>query len=228
MERCNDGYSSDPDFRLIESILWHRRFFLLEEHRHRLAGSALKFGFSYEPRRIEGCLRKFETGSLTKGLHYKVRVLLSRNGFCTVTAEELPLKKLGPWRLAVSAVRTDSSNIFLYHKTTNRQLYDSELKKYLQSGYHEVLFCNERGEVTEGSFTNVLAKINGSWVTPDLRCGLLPGVFRQHLLKRMRGRLVEARISVAQLAGADRIFVCNSVRGCIATGSPDTIIGVNL
>ena len=58
----------------------------------------------------------------------------------------------------------------------------------------EVILLNERGEVCEGTITNVFADVgDGVLVTPALACGLLPGVLRGELLDE--GRASEAVLS---------------------------------
>jgi para-aminobenzoate synthetase / 4-amino-4-deoxychorismate lyase len=214
----------NSDFQLLESILWNTRFFLLEEHLRRLENSSLVLGIPLQGKTIQGYLANFEKMTLTKGKSFKVRLLVSQDGACTVEAEEIRIQKKLPWNVGVSAIPTSSRDPYLYHKTTNRSLYNAELIKYRQLGYDEVLFCNEHGEVTEGAVTNILAKIHGRWVTPDVQCGLLAGVYRGCLMKRMNGRLQAARISMRELLQAERILLCNSVRGCITVGNLDTTV----
>ena len=215
----------ESDFQLLETILWKRRFHLLSEHMSRLEHSSKKLGFTFRQESIKDQLLGLEQSALTIGKSFKVRLLLSRNGKSSVEAQEITRQTRLVWNCATSALLTHSDNLFLCHKTTNRGFYDSELHKNKLLGYDEVLFCNERGEVTEGSITNILARINGAWVTPAVGCGLLPGVYRGNLLKRMKGKLREARISFKDLLGAERILLCNSVRGCIAVGKIDTTEG---
>ena len=50
----------------------------------------------------------------------------------------------------------------------------------------------------------------GLLVTPPLTCGLLPGSYREFLVRR--GVLTEAVISREDLANADRIYLVNAVR----------------
>jgi para-aminobenzoate synthetase/4-amino-4-deoxychorismate lyase len=212
----------EPDVQLLESILWNNGFFLLPEHLNRLKDSSRTLGFStVQAESIEDALNDLEKTTLTKGKSFKVRLTVSRDGGCTVGAEEIMPRSKNVWNCALSPLPTDSRDKYLYHKTTNRALYDAELKKYRQSGFDEVLFCNEQGEVTEGSITNIIAKIHDTWVTPDVRCGLLAGVHRGYLLKRMNGRLRTACISLRELLEAERILLCNSVRGCIRVGALD-------
>jgi para-aminobenzoate synthetase/4-amino-4-deoxychorismate lyase len=77
----------------------------------------------------------------------------------------------------VSPTRLDSSDAFLFHKTTRRELYDQEWKHYSDTvGADEVIYLNERGELAEGSRTNIfIDRGDGVLVTPPLPAGLLPG-----------------------------------------------------
>ena len=113
----------------------------------------------------------------------------------------------------ISIFRTSPGDIFLYHKTTNRELYGSEYERYRTKGYFDVIFLNTKGEVAEGAITNIVIKKNGRFYTPPLSSGLLPGVFRASLLKS--GRVKEKKIFLKDLRRADKIFLCNSVRGLV-------------
>ena len=98
--------------------------------------------------------------------------------------------------------------VFLYHKTTHRVVYDSMKAVFPEAG--EVILWNERGEVTEGTFTNVVISKNGRKITPPISCGLLGGTFRAHLLKT--GEIEEGLIMLADLKSADEVWLVNSVR----------------
>jgi len=77
----------------------------------------------------------------------------------------------------------------------------------------EVVFLNERGELTEGSFTNVFVARNGFLLTPPVSSGLLPGTLRAELLDTGRAR--EHVLTPADLETADAIYLGNSVRGLV-------------
>ena len=114
----------------------------------------------------------------------------------------------------VSGHTMQSSDVFLYHKTTERQLYDGEWARMHDAyGADEVIFLNERGEVTEGSRTNIFARINGELLTPPLACGVLPGTFRIDVLESGKAR--EAILTLDDLANAEEVFLGNSVRGLV-------------
>ena len=56
-------------------------------------------------------------------------------------------------KIVFSHKKVDSKNLFLYHKTTNRTLYDNELKKARKNGFYDVVFTNEKDEITEGTIS---------------------------------------------------------------------------
>ncbi len=70
-----------------------------------------------------------------------------------------------------------------FHKTTHRPLYAAALQAATAAGYDEVLFLNQRGEVTEAAIHNIFIEKSGCLITPRVDCGLLPGVYRRHILE---------------------------------------------
>ena len=109
----------------------------------------------------------------------------------------------------------NSADPHLYHKTTRREVYDWELEAAKRDGFFEVLFTNEKGEITEGAFTNIFVLRGGRLVTPPVSCGLLDGVLRRHLLREREGTVIEESMTPEALEGAERLFVGNSVRGLV-------------
>ena len=79
-----------------------------------------------------------------------------------------------------------------------------------------MLFLNDRGELTEGSRTNLFVERGGRLLTPPVSCGLLNGTLRQELLDTRPGEVVEAVLRPEDLASAERIYLGNSVRGLVA------------
>jgi para-aminobenzoate synthetase / 4-amino-4-deoxychorismate lyase len=80
-------------------------------------------------------------------------------------------------------------------------------------GYFDVIFRNERGEITEGAISNIYIERDGMLITPPVSCGLLNGVYRQFLLEEGKAR--ESIIHKDELHNAGTIFVSNSVRGLL-------------
>lgn len=198
-----------PRFSLLETILWEPEtgFFLLDGHMQRMGQSARYFGFPFD---MEGVLLKLthlkDTFSTTP---LKIRMLLDSAGGVTCQSSPLPsIASPAFVRLGMASSPVDSSNIFLYHKTTYRDHYVQAQKGRPECD--DVLLWNERGEITESCIANVVALLDGEWITPPVACGLLPGTYRAWLLdqKRIRERI----ITLDMLERAEEVCLANSVR----------------
>ncbi len=198
-------------FDLLETILWNDDgYFLLEKHLERLENSAHYFDYPFDASSIVSALGK-ETVKFKKDRKYRVRLRLDRYG--NVYLESSPLGERQNSNLVViSNIRTDSSNVFLYHKTTKRHLYDEAYRDALSRGCIEIIFMNERSQITEGAISNIFIKKGRQYYTPPVECGLLNGVYRQHLLETLTC-VKEKVLYLNDLEEADSILVCNSVRG---------------
>ena len=117
-------------------------------------------------------------------------------------------------RYVVSDTRLNSGDLFLYHKTTRREVYDREWAHFNETlSADEVIYLNERGELAEGSRTSIFIKRDGKLLTPRLSAGILPGVLRQSLIDA--GRAQEAALTLDDLNQAGDVYLGNSVRGLI-------------
>ncbi|WP_208993024.1 aminodeoxychorismate synthase component I [Roseibium sp. TrichSKD4] len=207
--------SSDlPGVGLIETFAYlpEEGFLLLERHLNRLARSAKYLGFVFEEERLRGELFK-EVKSSSGAL--RVRLEMAEDG--TASIQAMPLVTASDdtvWKLCLADEPVDSGNAYLFHKTTHRAFYDeTRTRMAAELSAQEVLFVNENGFLTEGSFTTLFVKKNGKLLTPALEHGLLPGILREALLDK---RLAyEADLRPEDLITAEALFVGNSVRGLI-------------
>ena len=136
-----------------------------------------------------------------------VRLLLAEDGGITVTSTpiELPTRDT-VWRFVISDQRLDEKDPLFYHKTTRRQFFDREMERLKAlTGCDEVVFLNKKGELTEGTRTNLFVELDGRLFTPALTCGLLPGTLREELLELPRATASEAVLTPQDLLAADRI-----------------------
>ena len=198
-----------PEFSLLETILWTREdsYFLLEYHLLRLAASAEYFGYSVDLSRIRQRLldqaAEFECDSR------RVRLLVARDGNIEIQADRLNEKASNrPLRLALAREPVNSAEVFLYHKTTNRLIYENALNS--RPDCDDVLLWNEKDELTESCIANIVVEIDGGLFTPPVDCGLLPGTFRAWLLDQ--GKIEERRLKIGDLARCTKIHLINSVR----------------
>jgi para-aminobenzoate synthetase/4-amino-4-deoxychorismate lyase len=201
-----------PEFQLIETMLWDRGYPFLDKHLYRLQQSAEYFDYRLDLDELDSRINEV-TYSFQPGRMYKVRVTLGQFGQVNITSEEIAKEKqMVNLYVRVADIQTDSRDLFLYHKTTNRSLYDRMYREGVQKGLTDVIFMNERQEVTEGAISNVIIERNGRFVTPPVTCGLLNGVYRRHLLETLPN-IAEQVITEKDFRNADNIYICNAVRG---------------
>jgi para-aminobenzoate synthetase/4-amino-4-deoxychorismate lyase len=111
-----------------------------------------------------------------------------------------------PLKVRIVPLPVDAEDYRLRFKTTDRAFYDEARR---DSGADEVIFADEAGFLTEGSFTSVFVHRDGMLLTPPLHRGLLPGILRDKLLAE--GAAVETDLRAEDLA--DGFLVGNMVRG---------------
>ncbi|RRN67488.1 aminodeoxychorismate synthase component I [Peribacillus simplex] len=196
-----------PAYELLESMkLSDGEYYLLNDHIDRMKQSADYFNYQFSELKLRDELQKY--ADLNQGKLQKVRVLLKENGEMEVSGQAI--KPLDSELTAILAETPISSgNPFLFHKTTNRDVYEGFQKN--NPDFDDVLLWNEEGFITEFSNGNVVVKINGDYYTPPVESGLLAGTFRQGLIRKKE--IKEKPILKADLNSAEEIWFINSVRG---------------
>jgi para-aminobenzoate synthetase/4-amino-4-deoxychorismate lyase len=195
---------------IFETLLWEpdKGYWLLDHHVERLVSSAEHLGYPCDEAQVRSRLAlALDAKSQSVG-PLRIRIVLNALGTLALEAVECaPLRK--PYRVALARVPVCSTDPRLFHKTTDRSIYDTAVPSV--SGVDDVLLWNERGEVTESRIANVVVSLDGALLTPPLSSGLLPGCLRRELL--MQGAIVEAVVSIDDLRRAEQIYLVNSLRG---------------
>ncbi len=201
---------NDPvtPFKLIETILFDRNYKYLNLHLKRLKESAGYFNFKFNRKEILLKLLKIKT--LLKNKKYKIRILMDKDGKAALNYEKINAVKKN-YRITISPDRINSNDIFYFHKTTNRKLYDKELKRVRNKGFFDVIFLNERDEITEGAITNIFIEKDEILYTPPVECGLLNGIMRQAVISKYK--IKEKIIKLKDLKNADAVYISNSIIG---------------
>ena len=203
----------ERNFGIFETILFNGSYIWLDEHLARLQRSALSLGFSFCGERIRSELDGLAENEFPEQGRYKIRLELLRDGRLKIAFDEISFQhKHGPLRICKASAALEADDPFRSHKTTERIRYDEFFRKALADGFDEVVFCNERGEVTEGAISNIIIFKNGRYYTPKLSSGLLNGIYRQYFLAT-RHNVEETILFMEDIENADLFFVCNSVRG---------------
>ena len=199
--------SKPVEFELLETTLWTpaEGFRHLDRHLARQCASAEYFGFPYDESRVRAALQEAVAKAAER---LRVRFLVGRRG--EIRVETLPLPDDAPQkplRVGLAASPVNSHDRFLFHKTTNRAVYE----RAAIDGMDDVILWNEKGEVTEATRANVIVELEGGGiVTPPVTAGLLAGTARADLRD---ADLQERTVTVSDLKTARRIWLTNSVYG---------------
>jgi para-aminobenzoate synthetase/4-amino-4-deoxychorismate lyase len=194
------------DFSLFETLLWEPSdgYFLPARHIARMEDSARYFDFRFSSRELKALLEKLAGGF--KG-RQRIKIQLDRAGhFSAETSAFTPESRV--WKAGLAKHPVDSNNVFLFHKTTQRTVYEKALKD--RKKYDDVLLYNEREELTEFTIGNLVVELDGRLVTPSITSGLLAGTFRAHLLEA--GEITERVIHKNELRHCKKIFLINALR----------------
>jgi para-aminobenzoate synthetase/4-amino-4-deoxychorismate lyase len=190
-------------FELLETMRWTPDgWYLLDRHLARLRESARHFGVVCSEASVRDALDAAVQGAEGP---LRVRLLVAEDGATRV--EKTPLDVTPrPMRVRLAAHPIDPADVFLYHKTTNREVYE----RARRSDCDDVILWNPSGEATESTIANLVVESGGRRVTPPVACGLLPGTMRAELLAA--GEITEARVTVDSLRAGARFWLVNSVR----------------
>jgi 4-amino-4-deoxychorismate lyase len=199
------------DLSLIETMRWEPEtgFLRLDQHMRRLKRSADALGF-LQPDDPKAALQEAVAGDLP----LRVRLTVTYRGRIEVTTSPFePVPEDYIWRLRIAQQRLASDDAFLRHKTSRRELYETARAEFSSEEADEVLLLNERGELCEGTITNLFVEAeDGQLLTPALSSGLLPGVLRAELIREGKAR--SEVLNPAAFANR-KLFVGNSLRGLI-------------
>ena len=195
-------------FQILETLLWQgeQGFYLEDRHVARAGRSATRFGFVFDEAAMRAVLDA-AVRDLAGGM-YRVRCLLSRDGALKTEAIPMMTEEGKTWRVGVVPNACASTDVFLHHKTTRREVYENARSQHPECD--DVLLLNERGEITESTIANVVVEIDGERLTPPVSSGLLAGTFREELLEQ--GKIREGVVTLEMLKQADAVWLINSVR----------------
>jgi para-aminobenzoate synthetase/4-amino-4-deoxychorismate lyase len=200
---------STPPLELFETILWEPEsgFFLLEEHLSRMTDGADYLSWPLNPEDVMSLLEEVAQRCATTAQPQRIRIYASKSG--SLRHDLSPLTALrSPYRISLAKEPIALEDPRLFRKTTDRRIYDQAVPQDADAA--DVILWNERGEITETKIANICLELDGILYTPPVTSGLLPGCYREHLLKK--GSIVERSLQLADLHRATRIVLVNSLR----------------
>jgi len=190
---------------LLETMKYDPRdgVVLLDRHINRLIDAANTHAYPLNPTQAKELVQRFSATEKRK-----LRLLADRSGRLSLESSDFPPIK-AVFRLGLADAPIQREDFRLRTKTTQRTLYDQNRGARLD--IDDVILFNEDNEITETTIFNLYLKIQGVLYTPALPSGLLPGVYREHLLAL--GAAKERVLSVQDLSKAEGLYVSNAVRG---------------
>lgn len=217
-------------------------YYLLPYHLDRLRDAAQCFQWTKAHDFLQQDLTQFvrflDTFISDPTKPWRLRIVLDRNGSCTVESSPaapmetrnllLPCRAPSDssgWRVYIDS-QTTTPSAFTTHKTTARDDYTAaRLRSGILSPQDqaEVLVVNPQGEIMEGSITTPYfrrrtqgsAEAHGDpgpeWITPLLSCGGNSGTTRRYAM--VHGFCTEGVILAADLVDGEECWLSNGVRG---------------
>lgn len=185
---------------------WPRRV----RHLERLRDSAQALGIPFNTSDAAAALDS--AVAPTSAAPQRVRLALHEDGTLAATTATLPATR-APLQFRIFPCPIRSTDPLNPYKTDWRDTCERALAWALSLGCDEAVFVNERGEISEGTYTNVFVERDGRLLTPPLSSGCLPGCLRAELLAH--GRCAEALLTADDLRNAGRIYLGNSLRGLV-------------
>ena len=195
-------YRKQARFQLITTGKISQKNLLFEnQHIERLRTASRYFAFPFDAEDLKQKIEE-ECRACDYRQDYRLRISLGKSGEIELSRQVLT--PLGPsfCQAKLCLQEANLQQAFTYFKTSYRP--------HLSLGEQEKIYHNQRGELLETSIGNLVLKIAGKLYTPSIRLGILPGIYRQHLLET--GQIEEKVLTLADLVQAEAIYGCNAVR----------------
>ena len=162
--------------------------------------------FTYE--RVKKEIDKF---GLEMGETFALKIMATQNhayiGTRNINYTESDYKN--GFKIKTSQVRRNETSLLTYTKSFHYGDNLMERAAAKQCGFQEALFLNTTGKVTECASSNLFWVKNGELYTPDISCGILPGIMRSYVIDHYLVKQVKAEYE--ELLDADEVFLTNSI-----------------
>jgi para-aminobenzoate synthetase / 4-amino-4-deoxychorismate lyase len=211
---------ADPGLELFETMYATRADGVRHRERHlaRLAAGAAWLGFACDVDDLRARLAE-TCAAFPEGVAHRVRAALGKDGVVQLTSAPLAPLPEGPVGVMLAPdhgfAPVASADALLLRKTTRRAEFDRAWREAEAHGGFDMLFFNERGELTEGGRSNVFVKLDGAWWTPPLASGALPGVMRGVLLDDETFGAKERVLTRDDVKRAEALLLTNALRGAV-------------
>lgn len=145
--------------------------------------------------------------------HCALKIMLSKeNVVFSMRANPYTLERYEKgFVLDISPVKRNETSSLVYYKTMNYGDCILEKRNAVAAGVDERLFLNTKDQICEGTVSNIFFVKQGKLYTPEIRCGLLPGILREYICETQH--VEETTIYPENLKEYEECFVTNSLMG---------------
>lgn len=116
----------------------------------------------------------------------------------------------------ISDHKRNETSLLVKHKTANYMENYFIARAAIRQGFDDAVFLNTQNQVTETTKSNLFFVKDGVLHTPNVQCGLLPGVIREWVIRKAASLGIDCRegyYGLAELMEADEVLITNSVMG---------------
>lgn len=147
------------------------------------------------------------------GEHRALKIMVSeKNRLFTIRPNPYTPEKISQgFLLDYSQVYRNETSPLVRHKTMNYGDCILEKRHAALRGVDELIFCNSRGEICEGTTTNIFFVQGKQIYTPPVSCGLLPGITRRFIMEYFP--VTEKILYPEDVMEMEECFVTNSLMG---------------
>jgi len=198
-------------YGVFETLYYDGTLEYFEEHMTRLNRSLRQLHMD----QVEiGPIKEEALALLSQSKHKAIRISVYNDKGNHITYETRSIKNQKSYKVCFSDIKRHSSNPLLKIKTGAHLNNFLEKQAFLEKGYDEALHFNEKGDLTEGIYTNLFFVKDGVIHTPHASCGLLEGIFRQKVIEHAKKIGIPVKIGYynrESIQAAEEVFLTNSL-----------------
>ncbi|WP_350343069.1 aminotransferase class IV [Proteinivorax tanatarense] len=196
------------------------KIFFLEDHIERLQQSCKKVGIETQVsygELYDQCNTLLNINRVTKGV---LKILCAKGDYVDnliISSRENTYNKEEydkGFKLGFADEKRNPYSSLTYIKSGNYLENWLAKEKGMKAGFKEVIFLNIHNKIAEGAISNIFFVKNNIIYTPDITCGILPGIMREKVIHLARNSKLQTKVGCYnknELLSADEVFITNSL-----------------
>ncbi|MFC1703363.1 aminotransferase class IV [Candidatus Omnitrophota bacterium] len=196
---------------------YNEKIFRFYDHYHRLRQATSRLGI--ELRDSAGYLQRMAESTIKKNRLLNAYIRLNcwqgaKRSHTLIFVKKLPRYSCKGFKAIVSEYRHNEYSALAGIKSLNYSNFYLARRNAEAKGFDEAILLNTKGNIVEGTRSNIFFVFNKKLFTPSLSCGCLSGVTRKVVLELARKERIavkETNILPRALHNADEVLVTNSL-----------------